>query len=43
MTTNWQAQAADFAAKCNLDYVAGVYALDVISEMGGEAQERIHE
>lgn len=36
---NWQARAAEFAQKHNLDHSAGVYALDVLSELGEVAKE----
>ncbi len=36
---NWQQQAADFAEKQNLTHPPGVYALDLISEIGEVAKE----
>jgi NTP pyrophosphatase (non-canonical NTP hydrolase) len=36
---NWQQQAADFAEKQNLTHPAGVYALDLMSEIGEVAKE----
>lgn len=36
---NWQQRAAHFAQKHNLTHDAGVYALDVISELGEVAKE----
>ncbi len=36
---NWQARAHDFALEHNLDHPAGVYALDVMSELGEVAKE----
>ncbi|MCA9971928.1 MAG: hypothetical protein KC425_17010 [Anaerolineales bacterium] len=36
---NWQARAAAFAQNRNLTYVPGVYALDLMSELGEVAKE----
>ncbi|MEM7330823.1 MAG: MazG-like family protein [Chloroflexota bacterium] len=37
--SDWQAQASNFAKKHNLTHSAGVYALDLISELGEVAKE----
>jgi NTP pyrophosphatase (non-canonical NTP hydrolase) len=36
---NWQEQAAEFAEKQNLTHPPGVYALDLMSEVGEVAKE----
>ncbi|MCP5100043.1 MAG: nucleotide pyrophosphohydrolase [Chloroflexi bacterium] len=36
---NWQAHATNFAQKHNLNHPPGVYALDLISELGEVAKE----
>jgi hypothetical protein len=36
---NWQQQSAEFAQKQNLTHAPGVYALDLISEVGEVAKE----
>ena len=36
---NWQQQAAEFAEKQNLTHPPGVYALDLMSEVGEVAKE----
>lgn len=36
---NWQQQAAEFAKKQNLNHPPGVYALDLMSELGEVAKE----
>ncbi|MBK8988039.1 MAG: nucleotide pyrophosphohydrolase [Chloroflexi bacterium] len=36
---NWQQQAAEFAKKQNLTHTPGVYALDLMSEVGEVAKE----
>ena len=36
---NWQARAYEFSLQHNLDHPAGVYALDVMSELGEVAKE----
>jgi len=39
MSPNWQQRAAEFAQKHNLHRDPGVYALDVMSELGEVAKE----
>ena len=39
MSKNWQERAGEFAKERNLDHAPGVYALDVMSEMGEVAKE----
>jgi NTP pyrophosphatase (non-canonical NTP hydrolase) len=36
---NWQEQATNFAQKHNLSHAPGVYALDLMSELGEVAKE----
>ena len=38
---NWQEQASKFAQKHNLSHTAGVYVLDLVSEVGEVAKEII--
>ncbi len=37
--SNWQIQASNFAEKHNLTHAPGVYALDLLSELGEVAKE----
>lgn len=39
MSENWQTMAARFAQEHNLDHDPGVYALDLMSEVGEVAKE----
>lgn len=39
MSENWQQRATNFAQKHNLSRPAGVYALDLVSEVGEVAKE----
>ena len=39
MNGNWQKRAANFAERHNLQYTPGVYALDLMSELGEVAKE----
>lgn len=39
MNSNWQTRATEFAQKRNFDRPVGVYALDVMSELGEVAKE----
>lgn len=39
MSENWQARAAKYAQNHNLSHPVGVYALDLISELGEVAKE----